>query len=77
LEPGPHPRVAHHATLARRRGSEELHAGGLRGSGAERRDPEALGALHLDERSELLTGLRAHRSDIDEEGIDHAPEHRR
>jgi hypothetical protein len=61
----------------RRRGSEELHAGGLRGRGAERRDPEALGPLHLDERSELLTRLRAHRSDLDEEGIDHVPEHRR
>jgi hypothetical protein len=33
--------------------------------------------VYLDERSKLLPGLRAHRSDLDMEGIDHACEHRR
>jgi hypothetical protein len=77
LQAGPRPRIAYQATLAGRRSAEELHPGGLGGGRAQRGDAEALGALELDERSELLTGLRAQRSDLDEEGIDHACEHRR
>jgi hypothetical protein len=72
LDPGPRPRIAHQPTLTGRRSAEELHPRGLGGGGAQRSDPEALGALDLDQRAELLARLRAQRSDFDKEGIDHA-----